>query len=165
MINMSYISRKIMVVLGWLIICQISILSVCNWSFGQTPDCQKPQYVSITIGSKAIKATLANTGALRVEGLLGWSSIDDETGMLLDFMTEGIYAIHMQGMKFAIDAIWIDSTDTVRLIYENIMPNSGVTYPSMFPARYCLEVAAGFCKRRNVRSGQKMKITPWKAPQ
>ncbi|MGD9818063.1 MAG: DUF192 domain-containing protein [Desulfomonilaceae bacterium] len=161
---MSDTSRKIVVMLGWLIVCQISILSLCNCSFCQTQGCQKPQYVSITIGSKTIKATLANTGVLRVEGLLGWSSIDDESGMLLDFMTEGIYAIHMQGMKFAIDAIWIDSSDTVRLIYEDIKPNSGVTYPSMFPARYCLEVAAGFCRRHNVRSGQKMKITPWTAP-
>lgn len=122
----------------------------------QVTEASKVQYVGVGLGNRTIKATLANTGPLRVEGLLGWTSINDESGMLLDFVMDGIYAIHMQGMRFPIDAIWIDSSDSIRLIYENIQPDSGVTYPSLFPSRYCLEVKAGFCKRFNVRSGQKV---------
>ena len=119
------------------------------------------QYVAINVGSKLVRGTLANTGPLRVEGLLGWTTINDDSGMLLDFLHEGIYAIHMQGMKFPIDAVWIDASDKIRLIYENIIPDSGITYPSMFPSRYCLELKSGFCKRHNVRSGQKISFGVW----
>lgn len=130
-------------------------------AFGQVTESRGVQYVAVTLGSKTIRTTLANTHQLRVEGLLGWSSINDDSGMLLDFMADGVYAIHMQGMKFPIDAIWIDSSDRIRLIYENIKPDSGMTYPSMFPSKYCLEVNSGFCKRHNVRSGQKIVLGVW----
>lgn len=134
---------------------------VAGPAFGQVVESPKVNYVSVSVGSRTIKATLANTDQLRIEGLLGWSKIDDDSGMLLEFLVDGSYSIHMQGMKFPIDVIWIDSSDTIRLIYENIAPNSGTTYPSMFPSRYCLEVKAGFCKRYNVRSGQKVVFGVW----
>lgn len=137
--------------------CPIGVQKVCAQDAGPSGN----QYVAISLGSRIIKATMANTGPLRVEGLLGWNTIDDDSGMLLDFMREGIYAIHMQGMKFPIDAIWVDGSDTIRLIYENIVPDSGITYPSMFPSKYCIEVKAGFCKRYNVRSGQKISFGVW----
>jgi len=136
-------------------------LVVIEPALGQVVESPKVNYVSVTVGSRTVKATLANTDQLRVEGLLGWTKIDDDSGMLLEFLVDGSYSIHMQGMKFPIDVIWIDSSDTIRLIYENIAPNSGITYPSMFPSRYCLEVKAGFCKRYNVRSGQKVVFGVW----
>ncbi len=147
--------------LALLIIFQFSVPLLEQNAFGQTLEAPRNQYVAINLGSKVVKASLANTGPLRVEGLLGWTTINDDSGMLLDFIHEGIYAIHMQGMKFPIDAVWIDTSDTIRLIYENIAPDSGTTYPSMFPSRYCLELKSGFCKKYNVRSGQKISFGVW----
>lgn len=143
------------------IILQFSVLLAGQSVFAQTSETSRNHYVAINLGSKVIKASLANTGPLRVEGLLGWATINDDSGMLLDFQHEGIYSIHMQGMKFPIDAVWIDATDTIRLIYENIAPDSGLTYPSMFPSKYCLELKSGFCKRYNIRSGQKISFGVW----
>ncbi len=148
-------------VLLLLIVLQFSGLLRGQNVFAQTSGTSRNQYVAINLGSKVVKASLANTGPLRVEGLLGWSTINDDSGMLLDFQHEGIYSIHMQGMKFPIDAVWIDASDTIRLIYENIVPDSGMTYPSMFPSKYCLELKSGFCKRHNVRSGQKISFGVW----
>jgi uncharacterized membrane protein (UPF0127 family) len=110
----------------------------------------------ITLGGRTIQAVVAGTDEARRQGLLGWDSIGDDTGMLLDFGTDGKYAIHMEGMKFPIDTLWIDSSGEIKLIYEEIRPNSGLTYPSMFPCAYCLEVKAGFCKRYGVRMGQRV---------
>ena len=110
--------------------------------------------VAVTLGSKTILAKVAEDESSRIQGLLGWTSINEETGMLLAFAVEGDYAIHMQGMRFPIDAIWIDSKGVIKLIYEDIQPNSGITYPSMFPCRYCLEVKAGFCKKFGVKMSQ-----------
>jgi len=118
----------------------------------------RPKTVSLLIDHLTIRAVLADTDASRTQGLLGWDSISDDLGMLLDFVFPGNYAIHMQGMKFPIDAIWIDSDGIIQLIYEEIPPNSGRIYPSMFSCRYCLEVKAGFCKRNQIKMGQKVRF-------
>ncbi len=141
------------------------ILAFCpDWSSAQSQSnnddasvkvLSKPT-VRITLGTKTIVATLANTDKTRTEGLLGWSEIREDQGMLLDFIRSGVFAIHMQGMKFPIDAVWIDSNDVIRLIYEQIRPNSGIVYPSIFPVRYCLEIPAGFCKKHGIKEGQKV---------
>jgi uncharacterized membrane protein (UPF0127 family) len=107
----------------------------------------------MTVGKKIIQASIADTEESRIRGLLGWDRITEDQGMLLDFVLAGQYAIHMQGMKFPIDALWIDDNGAIVLIYDSIQPNSGRIYPSMFPSRYCLELKAGFCKKYDVRMG------------
>lgn len=116
------------------------------------------QTIPITLGNKTIHAVVADTDDSRIKGLLGWEQISEGLGMLLDFRTEGKYAIHMQGMKFPIDAVWIDGRGEIKLIYESIVPNSGLIYPSMFPCRYCLEIKAGFCKKHGVKIGQSVQF-------
>jgi uncharacterized membrane protein (UPF0127 family) len=114
--------------------------------------------MQVKLGNGTVRAVVADTPSSRTRGLLGWETIDDNTGMLLDFVFDGIYAIHMQGMKFPIDAVWIDSASRILLIYENIQPNSGLTYPSLVRSRYCLELKAGSCKRLGVSMGQKVEF-------
>jgi len=118
--------------------------------------------ISMTLGNQTIHAVVAETDASRREGLLGWSQITEERGMLLDFAMEGQSAIHMQGMKFPIDAVWIDANGLIKLIYDDIAPNSGLIYPSMFPCRYCLEIKAGFCKKYGIKIGQTVQFGPSK---
>jgi uncharacterized membrane protein (UPF0127 family) len=122
----------------------------------------EPRTISITLGNQTIRAVVADTDASRREGLLGWSQITEERGMLLDFAMEQQYAIHMQGMKFPIDAVWIDANGLIKLIYEDIAPNSGLIYPSMFPCRYCLEIKSGFCKKYGIKIGQTVQFGPSK---
>ncbi len=114
----------------------------------------EPRTISITLGNQTIRAVVADADASRREGLLGWSQITEDRGMLLDFAMEGQYAIHMQGMKFPIDAVWIDGKGIIKLVYEDITPNSGLIYPSLFPCRYCLEIKSGFCKKYGIKIGQ-----------
>jgi uncharacterized protein len=114
--------------------------------------------IPVLIGKRTIQARVAENDPARVEGLLGWNSISDDTGMLLDFGREGKFAIHMQGMKFPIDAVWIDNSGQIKLVYEDIQPDSGQIYPAMFPCRYCLELKSGFCKRFGVTTGSRVKL-------
>lgn len=109
---------------------------------------------SVTIGKKTLRAVIADREKTLSEGLLGWNTITDDEGMLLDFSSPGQYAIHMEGMKFPIDAVWIDSKGVIKLTYEKIQPNSGRVYPSIYSCRYCLEIKAGFCERFGVKEGQ-----------
>ncbi len=109
--------------------------------------------IPITLGTKTIRAVPADTERARIQGLLGWDTIDYDSGMLLDFKMEGTYAIHMQGMKFPIDALWIDENNVIQIIYPSIPPDSGRIYPAFIPARYCLELKAGFCAKFGVKIG------------
>ncbi len=138
----------------------LSLLLVASpmWA-AESRDKRKPlPTVTMTVGNAVIEASVANTNESRVAGLLGWSGITEWQGMLLDFGADGIYAIHMQGMKFPIDVVWINSADEVTLIYEEIRPDSGLVYPSVVPAAYCLELKAGFCKKYGVKIGQKVRF-------
>ena len=121
-----------------------------------TPEKQKLPQVIVRLGGQSILADVANTDRSRTEGLLGWTDITENRGMLLDFGVEREYAIHMQGMKFPIDAVWADSAGEIKLIYDSMRPNSGLVYPSMFPSAYCLEIKAGFCKKYGIKIGQRM---------
>jgi hypothetical protein len=118
----------------------------------------EPRTISVILGNQTIRAVVADTDASRREGLLGWDQITEGTGMVLDFAMPGQYAIHMQGMKFPIDAVWVDANGLIKLIYEDITPNSGMVYPSMFPCRYCLEIKAGFCKKYGITIGQSVRF-------
>jgi uncharacterized membrane protein (UPF0127 family) len=148
------------------VVTSLTILCVCTGSMlpVQARSDQTAQggealrAVRIRIGATIVNASHADTIISRREGLLGWDSITYEQGMLLDFPIEGSYAIHMQGMKFPIDAVWIDKDKTIRYIYRDIQPNSGIAYPSLFKCRYCLELKAGFCKKFNVAVGQKIEL-------
>jgi uncharacterized protein len=120
---------------------------------------EKMQTIPVVVGSKTIRAVLANSPQSRIQGLLGWNSIDEETGMLLDFIVDIDSAVHMEGMKFPIDAIWIDSKGEIKLIYNAIQPNKGIIYPTIVPCRYCLEVKAGFCKKYGIQVGQKIRFS------
>jgi uncharacterized protein len=114
--------------------------------------------VSVALGDRVVRASVADTMASRIQGLLGWDDINEKQGMLLDFIVEGDYAIHMQGMKFPIDALWIDQAGKIVLIYHSIPPNAGQAFPSMIPSRYCLEIQAGFCRKYGIKVGRKVKF-------
>lgn len=114
----------------------------------------RTKMVPIKIGDTTIDAVVADTNAARIQGLLGWKSINDSVGMLLDWTYTDRHAIHMQGMRFPIDAVWIDEKNLIRKIYRAIQPNSGRNFPSEHSCRYCLELNAGFCDRHRVKTGQ-----------
>lgn len=121
-----------------------------------SPPVAAPRTVPVSLNGHQLSAVVADTDFTRARGLLGWDRIEDGQGMLLDFVIPNVYAIHMQGMHFPIDAVWVDTAGVVKLVYEDIQPNSGKIYPSMFPCRYCLEIKAGTCKKYGIKAGQTM---------
>ncbi len=150
-------------VMTQIVLSAVCLLAAAQWvsaedlsKEGKRVQSARPKTIAVTLGSKTIRSVVADTEAARKQGLLGWDRIDEDTGMLLDFVFEGNYAIHMQGMKFPIDALWIDKDGLIRLIYQGIQPNSGLIYPSMYPSRYCLEIKSGSCDKYGIRMGQRV---------
>ena len=104
---------------------------------------------TLTVGGAVLQVELAQTTEQRVTGLSYRSTLEEGQGMLFIFDTDGTHGIWMKDMQFAIDIIWLDTAMKVVHIEESVAPD---TYPKSFrspvPARYVLEVPAGYASGR-----------------
>lgn len=109
---------------------------------------------SVFIGGVDVRVTIAQTQSEREKGLGGHAPLGIDEGMLFVFPKDGVHAFWMKDMQFAIDIIWISADGTIVHVVENVSPD---TYPTSFaspgPARYVLEVPAGFVASHNVQIG------------
>jgi uncharacterized membrane protein (UPF0127 family) len=111
----------------------------------------------IHIGSALVRVDVADTPFLRERGLSGRASLAEGSGMLFIFDTDDQWGIWMKEMRFAIDIVWIDAAGMVVTVAHNISPN---TFPKSFrpiaPARYVLELPAGYATHRGIVEGVKI---------
>lgn len=114
----------------------------------------------VGIGGIDVRVILADTPEKRTQGLSGRSGLAENEGMLFVFPEEGIYGFWMKDMNFSIDIIWIDNAGTVVHVAESVPPDS---YPTSFspskPAKYVLEVEAGFAKAHQVSPGSGVSLS------
>lgn len=126
--------------------------------------CQKQIIkTEVTIGGTTIKAEIADTDALRIQGLSGRESLAENSGMLFLWPKADYYAIWMKGMKFPIDIIWINGNQVVDFVESAEVPsNSNLssipTYSPKQKADKVLEVNAGFIQVNKVQIGDKINI-------
>ena len=125
-----------------------------------------PRRRSISISPIAVVAiSLGAAGALAY-GAWRYVSLEDASAsdrwgefgeaMLFPFETEGRHSFWMQGMKFPIDIIWLDSAKTVVHIEPQLEPCTPLDCPSYQPdqnAMYVLETVAGFSEKWGVTEG------------
>lgn len=118
-------------------------------------DVQALQYTEkASLGSTLIMIAKAETVEQQTQGLSGQTSIGENQGLLFAFDFDGKKGIWMKGMLFPIDVIWLDSNLKIVHIKENFLPES---YPSAesssVPARYVLELQAGFVQKNTIKIG------------
>ena len=73
----------------------------------------------------------------RLRGLLGRDGLDDCEGLLL----EPCRAVHMMGMRFALDVLFVDREGVVVAVYPGLAPGARTRYHR--EARAALELPAG----------------------
>ena len=114
---------------------------------------------TITIGGVSLAVEVADTEILREQGLSGRSDLRSGKGMLFVFDTDGLWNIWMKDMQFPIDIVWTDVDGKVVTVALDIAPE---TYPKVFspssPARYVLELPAGFAAAHGIKEGSIIKI-------
>lgn len=112
---------------------------------------------TVTLKNIIVRVDVADTSALREKGLSGRASLSEESGMWFVYEKNGIYSFWMPDMHFPIDIIWFDENLRVVYVQKNATPES---YPHVFtpdvPARYVLEVPAGFVQKNGVILGDKI---------
>lgn len=109
---------------------------------------------SLHIGSVTVVAEVADTPAARERGLGGRTHLEEGTGMWFVFDTDGLWPFWMKDTLIPLDIIWVDAAGTIVHIASNVQPSS---YPQSFapatPARYVLEVPAGYTAARGITKG------------
>lgn len=112
-----------------------------------------PNY-TLTLDGASVHVTLARTPAELEEGLGSRNSLAPDEGMLFVFPEDGKYAFWMKDMSFSIDIIWLAADGKVVYVVPNLSPS---TYPRNYtppqPARFVLEVPAGWAAAHKVRIG------------
>ena len=96
----------------------------------------------------------ANRYFLRLRGLLG-RTIPAGGGLLLTPCN----CIHTFGMRYAIDAVYLDSSGLV-LRVDQALP-AGKAWPVQRGAKRVLELPARIANERNIRVNDVLEVVPW----
>ena len=114
---------------------------------------------TIEIGGQRIHIAVADTPALQELGLGTRSGLGVDEGMLFVFPVEKKYAFWMKDMHFPIDMIWISGSGSIVSLAKEVSPD---TYPHDFiptaPARYVLEVVAGYAAAHGFNVGDTVRL-------
>lgn len=89
----------------------------------------------------------------RLRGLLGRDNLATSEGLIISPCS----SIHCFGMKFAIDAIFLDKDYRVVAVCADMKPGA---MASNRKARHVLELRAGEAARHNIQVGEQLRIEP-----
>jgi uncharacterized membrane protein (UPF0127 family) len=89
-------------------------------------------------------------------GLMYRPSMPESAGMLFIFPDEVPRSFWMKNTYISLDIIYISSDKEIVTIQPNTQPLSTQSVPSHQPAKYVVEVNAGFTARHKIREGDKI---------
>lgn len=118
---------------------------------------EKYHKAKVDVNGFEIMADIAMTADQQEKGLSIKDSLKENEGMLFIFQKEGKYDFWMNGMKFPIDILWLDTAGKVVHVESNLKPCiSEKDCPDFVPSKdalYVLETVAGFAERHDVKIG------------
>jgi len=94
-------------------------------------------------------------------GLMNRTSLDYNSGMLFVFQNERPRSFWMKNTLIPLDMIFVDSNLRIVNIIKNAQPCKTIAcelYPSGIPAKYVVEVNAGFVDKEGIEIGDKIRI-------
>lgn len=103
-----------------------------------------------------IDLEIADTDYERQLGLMKRVSMEENQGMLFIFPVDAMQSFWMRNTLISLDMIFINSNKKIVTIHKNTKVLSDQSYPSTSPARYVLEVNAGFTAKNNIQVGDKV---------
>jgi uncharacterized membrane protein (UPF0127 family) len=103
-----------------------------------------------------IDIEIADTPAERTQGLMGRRSLPADAGMLFIFDTAAVVAFWMKDTLIPLDMIFVNDLKAIAHIERNTIPLSEALISSRQPARYVIEVNAGYCDLHRVSVGDHM---------
>lgn len=133
----------------------ISILLIGVFIFINEREKEINKQPTVFIDNTPIFVEIAKDADSRATGLSNRPSLASDSGMLFLFPQAGLYSFWMPDMNFPLDIIWLDENKTIIAIDENVPPLEDSATPKFYrppsPAKYVLEVNAGFIKKHNIK--------------
>jgi len=109
-------------------------------------------------GDVAVVVEVARTPEELSRGLMWRTEVPDGTGMLFIFQDENERSFWMRNTPTSLDILYIRADATILSIARRTRPYSEDSIPSRGPARYVLEVPAGWSDRHGVRPGDRVTL-------
>lgn len=149
----------ILLVIGILL---ASLVLYFSFSKQETVSQEYTEYeqLSVTFSDREVpplEVYIADTDQKRMVGLAAINSLGEDEGMLFFFDTDAYHSFWMKDMSYPIDIVWLDSEKNIVTIVENADPaDFPSTYTPTSPARYVLEVNAGFSSQHSLEEGMQL---------
>jgi uncharacterized membrane protein (UPF0127 family) len=109
-------------------------------------------------GTVRVAVELALTREQLGRGLMWRDDLASDAGMLFVFGDDVARSFWMKNTPLPLDIIFIDAEGKVVNVAENTTPFSTAPIRSAGPARYVLEVNAGFARRNGIVAGSKVTL-------
>ena len=107
----------------------------------------------------AIDIELAETDPKRELGLMYRDKLAENQGMLFIFDDEATRSFWMKNTVLPLDMIFVNARDEIVTIHKNTTPYSEQSYVSTKPAKYVVEVNAGYTDRHTITVGDRISWT------
>ena len=145
--------------MGLAVLLIFSLLNVANsWGYGS------PSIVEIGAeDGTVVMAEVVTSFEDRARGLMYRDALGDDKGMLFVFDTDACYAFWMKNMNFPIDILWLDGgMGVVDIATAEPCTDNCLSYVPDHPARYVLEVPAGFAAAHGISTGSILSTNVWR---
>lgn len=106
----------------------------------------------------AIDIEIADNDRERNQGLMYRKTMEENQGMLFIMDRQEIQTFWMLNTELSLDMIFIDQDRNIVSIQKNVQPKSLESVPSLYPAKYVVEVIAGYSNKYGIKSGQKVQF-------
>uniref|UniRef100_A0A832DH34 DUF192 domain-containing protein n=1 Tax=Ignavibacterium album TaxID=591197 RepID=A0A832DH34_9BACT len=136
-------------------------------NFIKNPKPEMDYYTFTKEGELVFSDSLGNTKAKidleiaddeyqRQLGLMNRKEMMENQGMLFIFPRQDWLSFWMRNTFISLDMIFVDENKKIVTIHKNTRILSDTSYPSTKPARYVVEVIAGFTDKYNIQVGDKI---------
>ena len=112
--------------------------------------------ITLKVGSHSVHADVANTEATRELGLMYRQKMEKQDGMLFVFPEIGYHAMWMRNTLIPLSVAYMDERGVIVSIHE-MQALSEDVHQSAGPARYALEMNAGWFGSNRIRAGDAIK--------
>lgn len=108
--------------------------------------------IELTAGFHRIEAEVAATPQNRAQGLMHRKAMDNQRGMLFVFPDAATHCFWMKNTLIPLSIAFMDANGRIINITE-MMPQSEENHCAAKPARYALEMNAGWFAQRGLKAG------------
>ena len=120
----------------------------------------KPQsglaIIVLRVGSQSVRAAVANTEATRQVGLMFRQKMGKQEGMLFVFPEIGYHAMWMRNTLMPLSVAYMNERGMILSIHE-MQALTETPHQSAGPARYALEMNAGWFTSNKISAGDTIK--------